>query len=145
MRIGDLSSWVVRSSNGAGYRSLFNGKDLLGWDGNPKFWSVKDGTITGQTTAENPSQGNTFLIWRLGTLEDFELHLSYRIVGGNSGIRSKQALGNWVVGGYQADFEAGKVSPGILYDEKGKGDSGEVRAKNHCGCRWKSAGYGFGW
>ena len=93
------------ASDGAGYRSLFNGKDLLGWDGNPKFWSVRDGTITGQTTAENPTQGNTFLIWRLGTVEDFELHLSYRIVGGNSGIqyRSKD-LGNWVVGGYQADY-----------------------------------------
>ena len=67
-------------------------------------------------------KGNTFLIWRLGTVEDFELHLSYRIVGGNSGIqyRSKD-LGNWVVGGYQADFEAGKVFSGILYDEKGRG------------------------
>ena len=59
------------ASDGAGYRSLFNGKDLLGWDGNPKFWSVRDGTIAGQTTAENPTQGNTFLIWRLGTVEDF--------------------------------------------------------------------------
>ncbi len=110
------------ASDGAGYRSLFNGKDLLGWDGNPKFWSVRDGTIAGQTTAENPTQGNTFLIWRLGTVEDFELHLSYRIVGGNSGIQYRSRdLGNWVVGGYQADFEAGKVYSGILYDEKGRG------------------------
>ena len=30
-----------------GFKSLFNGKDLSGWEGNPKFWSVKDGTITG--------------------------------------------------------------------------------------------------
>ena len=37
-----------------GFKSLFNGKDLTGWDGNPKLWSVKDGAITGQTTAENP-------------------------------------------------------------------------------------------
>src|SRR5439155_11288225 len=57
-----------------------------------------------------------------GTVEDFELRLSYRIVGGNSGIqyRSKD-LGNWVVGGYQADLEAGKKYTGILYEERGRG------------------------
>jgi type 1 glutamine amidotransferase len=104
------------------FRSLFNGTDLTGWEGNSKFWSVKDGAITGQTTADNPTQGNTFLIWRQGTVEDFELQLSYRMVGGNSGIqyRSKD-LGNWVVGGYQADIEAGKTYTGILYEEKGRG------------------------
>src|SRR5204862_5174687 len=33
-----------------GFESLFNGKDLTCWDGNPKLWSVRDGAITGQTT-----------------------------------------------------------------------------------------------
>ena len=105
-----------------GFKSLFNGKDLSGWDGNPKFWSVKDGVITGQTTKENPTEGNTFLIWKDGTVDDFELRLSYKIVGGNSGIqyRSKDH-GNWVVGGYQADFEAGDTYSGILYEERGRG------------------------
>jgi type 1 glutamine amidotransferase len=105
-----------------GFQSLFNGKDLSGWDGNPKFWSVKDGAITGQTTAENPLKENTFLIWRNGTVDDFELRLSYRLVGGNSGVqyRSKD-LGNWVVAGYQADMEAGKKFTGILYEERGRG------------------------
>jgi len=106
----------------AGFKSLFNGKDLSGWDGNSKFWSVKDGAITGQTTQENPTTGNTFLIWRDGTVDDFELRLQYKIVGGNSGIqyRSKD-LGNWVVGGYQGDFEAGDTYSGILYEERGRG------------------------
>src|SRR5438477_6406795 len=98
------------------FKNLFNGKDLSGWDGNPKFWSVKDGTITGQTTSDNPTQGNTFLIWREGTLDDFELRLSYKIVGGNSGIQYRsRELEKWVVGGYQADFEAGETYSGILY------------------------------
>jgi hypothetical protein len=102
--------------------SLFDGKTLEGWDGNPKFWSVKDGVITGQTTATNPTQGNTFLIWRAGTLENFQLDLEFRMVGGNSGIqyRSKD-LGNWVVGGYQADIDAGFKFIGILYEERGRG------------------------
>jgi len=120
MVLSPLALWAADGE--AEFRSLFNGKDLSGWDGNPKFWSVRDGTITGQTTPDNPTQGNTFLIWRLGTVEDFELHVSYRIVGGNSGIQYRSRdLGNWVVGGYQADFEAGKIYSGILYDEKGRG------------------------
>jgi hypothetical protein len=107
-----------------GFEALFNGKDISNWDGNPKFWSVKEGTITGQTTAENPTKGNTFLIWKGGTVADFELRLSFRIVGGNSGIQYRSKVidqANWVVGGYQADFEAGKTYSGILYEERGRG------------------------
>jgi|SRR6185503_8654887 len=107
-----------------GFKQLFNGKDLTGWEGNPALWSVKDGTITGQTTKENPTKGNTFLIYKNGDVADFELRLSYKIVGGNSGIqyRSKVAdPSNWVVGGYQGDFEAGKTYSGILYEERGRG------------------------
>ena len=104
-----------------GFKSLFNEKDLSGWDGNTKFWSVQDGAITGQATTENPTKGNTFLIWRDGIVDDFELRLSYKIIGGNSGIqyRSKD-LGDWVVGGYQGDFEAGETFSGILYEERGR-------------------------
>ena len=31
-----------------GMRRIFNGKDLSGWDGDPKLWSVKDGAIRGE-------------------------------------------------------------------------------------------------
>ena len=111
----------------AGFASAqnpFNGKDLTGWEGNPAFWSVKDGAITGQTTKENPTKGNTFLIYTNGNVEDFELRLSYKIVGGNSGIQYRSKVvnpKNWVVNGYQADFEAGKTYSGILYEEGGRG------------------------
>src|SRR6185503_10727999 len=67
-----------------GFQSIFNGKDLSGWDGNPKFWSVKEGAITGQTTADNKTPSNTFLVWRNGTLDDFELRVSFRIVPNNT-------------------------------------------------------------
>ena len=43
-----------------GEQSLFNGKDLEGWDGNPLHWSVEDGAIVGVNTKENPTKGNTF-------------------------------------------------------------------------------------
>ena len=110
-----------------GFESLFNGHDLTGWDGNPKLWSVKDGAITGQTTVENPAPGNTFLIWTNGTVADFELRCSFRLVPGdskgfaNSGVQYRSKIldpANWVVGGYQADMEAGPNYTGILYEER---------------------------
>ena len=102
--------------------SLFDGKTLKGWDGNPAFWSVKDGVISGQTTPENPTKGNTFLIWRGGKVGDFQLDLDFRIVGGNSGIQYRsREMPNWVVGGYQADFDAPGKYCGILYEERGRG------------------------
>ena len=113
-----------------GFVSLFNGKDLTGWDGNPKLWSVKDDAITGQTTAENPAKGNTFLIWTNGTVGDFELRCSFKLVPGdakgfaNSGIQYRSKVldpANWVVGGYQADMEAGATYTGILYEERMRG------------------------
>lgn len=117
-----LSPTLKAEDKNSDFKPLFNGKTLQGWDGNPEFWSVQEGVITGKTTAEKPTKGNTFLIWKDGTVGDFELKLQFRIVGGNSGIqyRSKDH-GNWVVGGYQADFEAGDTYSGILYEERGRG------------------------
>jgi len=115
---------LLLSAGFACAENLFNGKDLTGWAGNPTLWSVKDGAITGQTTKENPTKGNTFLIYTNGLVDDFELRLSYKIIGGNSGIQYRSKVinsNNWVVGGYQGDFEAGKVYSGILYEEQGRG------------------------
>lgn len=106
----------------AGFVLLFDGKTLTGWDGNPKFWSVVDGAIVGRTTPENPTRGNTFLIWRQGLLCDFELRLSWKIEGGNSGVQYRSRdYGSWVVGGYQADIDANNRYTGILYEERGRG------------------------
>lgn len=115
----------------AGMKSLFNGKDLTGWDGDPRLWSVKEGVIHGETTAENPAKGNTFIIWKDGTTKDFELRLSFRCnAANNSGIqyRSKHItdgkVGNqWVVRGYQHELRNEAQLPnvgGFIYDEGGK-------------------------
>lgn len=112
-------------------RQLFNGKDLTGWDGDPRLWSVKDGAIRGQTTAENPAQGNTFLIWKDGQTKDFELRFSFRCSAeNNSGVqyRSKHITeGNvrnpWVVRGYQHELRNERKLPnvaGFIYDEGGR-------------------------
>ena len=107
-----------------GFKKIFDGKTLKGWNGNPKFWSVKDGAMTGQTTKDNPTKGNTFIIWE-GKTSNFDLRLDYKIIGGNSGIqyRSFKADGpdEWRIGGYQADFEAGDTYSGICYGERFRG------------------------
>jgi hypothetical protein len=119
---------LTASAAEPGFTSLFNGKDLKGWDGNPKLWSVQDGAITGKTgsDADTKIKHNTFLVWTNDTVANFELRFTYRIEKGNSGVqyRSKvQSNGEFgpIVGGYQADFEAGKTYSGILYEERGRG------------------------
>ncbi len=105
--------------------TIFDGKTLEGWDGDPKFWRVEDGAITGQTTKENPTRGNTFIVWKGGEPADFELELEYKIEGGNSGIQyrsfRKSKTDPWRIGGYQADFEAGDTYSGICYGEAFRG------------------------
>ena len=97
-----------------------------------RFWSVKDGAITGQTTKDLRVKENTFLIWQDGEVADFELTCKFKIVDsdgksagfGNSGIQYRSKVvnpGYSVVAGYQADFECGKTYSGILYEEKGRG------------------------
>ena len=116
----------------AGEKEIFNGKDLSGWEGNKDLWSVQDGTITGKTPADPAAptksilKHNTFLVWKGGTVGDFELTFQYRIEKGNSGVqyRSKELpAGEFgpIISGYQADFEAGKTYSGILYEERGRG------------------------
>ena len=111
-------------------KCLFNGKDLTGWDGDPRLWSVKDGVIRGETTDENKANGNTFLICKEGDLKDFELRLSFRVsTQNNSGIqyRSKhiteKARNEWVVRGYQHEIRNSNKLPsvaGFIYEEGGK-------------------------
>ncbi len=123
------ASWVIAqslSAQEAGFKPIFNGKNLEGWDGNPQLWSVQDGAITGRTTKENPLKSNTFLVWTNGTTGDFELRCSFKLVPNNtqnfanSGIQYRSKVldaATWRMGGYQADMEAGANYTGILYEE----------------------------
>jgi hypothetical protein len=105
-----------------GFKPIFDGKTLEGWDGNPKLWRVEDGAIVGETTKENPTTGNTFLIWRGGKPADFELKAEFRLPNegfGNSGIqiRSWEEKEKWRVSGYQADMDSDNTYTGICYGE----------------------------
>lgn len=109
----------VTAVDGEGFTPIFNGKDLTGWQGEPGYWSVEDGAITGTTTAEKPLDHATYLFWRDGKPANFELRADFRFVSpdGNSGINFRsQELPKWDVKGYQADMETGTGYTGILYE-----------------------------
>ncbi|MDO7713956.1 MAG: DUF1080 domain-containing protein, partial [Pirellulales bacterium] len=94
VRANEMSVEVVAvTSEPSGMQPLFNGKDLTGWVGDSRLWSVRDGVIHGETTEKNPTSGTTFLIYKgpgdtPEEFEDFELRLSFRCnATNNSGIQ----------------------------------------------------------
>jgi hypothetical protein len=112
-----------------GFRAIFDGKTLDGWEGDPKYWRVTDGVMTGEITPSTLIKSNTFLIWRGGTPKDFELKVDYRITsGGNSGINYRSVVvpdtvtpdNRFAMRGYQCDIDGLNRYTGNNYEEKGR-------------------------
>jgi hypothetical protein len=108
-----------------GFKRIFDGKTLDGWDGDPAYWRVEDGELVGEVTPSNLLGHNSFIIWRGGKPSDFELKAEYRISElGNSGInyRSVGTRGTrWVLRGPQADIDGQNGGTGQNYEEGGRG------------------------
>jgi hypothetical protein len=120
-----------------GYVSIFDGKTLKDWDGNPKFWRVEEGAIVGESTPQNPS-GNNYIVYRGTEAKDFTLKLRIKVLGdGGSGIQYRSKTGlpwlrdipanvtanvgpvnlNWMMTGPQADFWPSRIYTGQFYSE----------------------------
>ncbi len=100
-----------------GFRPLFDGKTLNGWDGDPRLWSVRDGAISGSTEGVT-LKANSFLICKQ-PFRNFDLRAEVKLRNHNSGIQFRsEALPGWVVRGYQADMAENNWW-GSIYDEKG--------------------------
>ena len=120
-----------------GYVSIFDGRTLDGWDGNPKFWRVEDGAIVGESTPERPS-GNSYIAYRRMEAKDFTLKFEIKVEGtGGSGLQYRSRTGlpwlanisasvaafngpvnlNWMMTGPQADFWPSRVYTGQFYSE----------------------------
>ena len=116
---------ATEPDDNTGFVSIFDGKSLQGWDGDPRYWRVENGGIVGETTPANVVTQNNFLIWRGGVLKDFELKLEFRMNGTNSGIQYRSAelpdVGKWVLKGYQADMDFTQNYLGNIHDERGRG------------------------
>ncbi len=118
----------------AGFVPLFNGRDLAGWDGDPKLWKVENGVVIGTCAGPETMANNSFLIWRGGTVQDFELRATLRVIGdNNSGIqyRSRELpdIVPWVITGYQCDIHPATEHTGMTYEERGRGIFG-LNGKN---------------
>lgn len=97
--------------------SLFNGKDLAGWEGLPEFWSVKNGAITGQVTAAKPLPGNTFLVWKGGNVTDFDFTCKFKLSPDNPGRRANSGVQfrarptpGFGLKGYQGEMDDGPLA-----------------------------------
>lgn len=107
-----------------GFAAIFNGKDLEGWEGSPEYWSVRDGALTG--TADGTLKYNRFIVWKGGTVRNFELRAKVKVSpGGNSGLQyrgtERPDLGESVVTGYQCDVVPDRADyDGMLYEERGR-------------------------
>jgi hypothetical protein len=112
---------AVFGADEAGFKPLFNGKDLTGWEGRTDIFSVKDGALHAENTAANPLKKNTFLTYTAQEFGDFELRFDYRCIGGNSGMQYRsERLPDFVMKGYQADFENQNRFTGMFFEENGR-------------------------
>lgn len=106
----------------ADFKSIFDGKTLDGWEGDPVYWSVKDEAITGTITPETLLKANTFLIWQGGQPGDFELKAEFKISeSGNSGINYRSEMVEdvpFALKGYQADIDGKNNYTGQNYEER---------------------------
>jgi hypothetical protein len=112
-----------------GFSAIFDAKTLAGWEGNPAYWRVDNGSLVGEIVLSTVIKSNTFIIWRGGTPADFELKLDYRITeSGNSGINYRSAVvpdpvtpdNKFAMRGYQFDLDGRKRYDGNNYEEKGR-------------------------
>lgn len=114
-----------------GFTSIFNGKNLGGWEGDPSYWRVQNGIMIGEVTPQTLLKRNTFIVWKGGNPADFELKIEYRISSkGNSGVNYRSVAIDslpYSLKGYQADIDGkdkyGDGFPrhtGQNYEERGR-------------------------
>lgn len=106
-----------------GFVEIFDGKTLNGWQGDPVYWRVENGSLVGEVKPETILKRNTFIIWRNGITTDFELKVDYRITaGGNSGINYRSEVDDmpFALKGYQGDIDGANKYTGQNYEERGR-------------------------
>ena len=102
-----------------GFVSMFNGRDLSGWEGKPGAWRVEDGAIVGESTEQNPCAKTHYIYWRGGEPTDFIMKCQIKLVGGNSGVQFRsETRPDFDTFGYQADFDAVNQWTGSLYQHR---------------------------
>ena len=121
LRLCSLILFALSASLTAAPTSLFDGQSLTGWEGDPHWWHVENGLITGGSRTEKIPRN--FFLATTRSFQNFDLTLQLRLTGKpgtgmiNSGvqIRSVRVPESTEMSGYQVD--AGDGWWGKLYDE----------------------------
>ena len=113
--VGLVSGFAVLPLLEAAPVPMFDGKTLVGWEGNTDIWRVENGEIV----AGNPGvklPKNDFLC-TTREYGNFEMSFLYKRLGNNGGVqfRSQRVPNHHEMVGFQADFAPG--IDGFLYDE----------------------------
>lgn len=120
----EASAAVTDKPGPDGFVNLLPKNGLRGWSGDPKYWSIKDGILTG--VADGSLKMNRFITWKGSTVRNFDLRVKVKVTsGGNSGLQyrgqSRPDLGLDIVTGYQCDVVANTPQyNGMLYEERGR-------------------------
>jgi len=120
-----------------GFVSLFDGRTLAGWDGDPEVWRVENGAIVAVRPPDR-AMNNSYLVYRGLKARDFDLRLEIKATVGGSGIQYRSRTGlawtnsvpgapppnlRWMMTGPQADFWPAKTFGRDLF-------SGQVYMEN---------------
>lgn len=120
----EASAAVTVKPGPDGFQNLIQGNRMNGWTGDPKYWSVKNGVLTGKT--DGSLKMNRFITWKGSTVRNFDLRVKVKVTpGGNSGLQyrgqSRPDIDLDIVTGYQCDVVANNPNyNGMLYEERGR-------------------------
>ena len=114
-----IASSFAEAPKGEGWKALFNGKDLTGFEtrNGSANYNVEDGAIVGRTS---PGSENSFLVTR-AHYSDFELRFEVKVDDGlNSGVQIRshgRDFGHNRYYGPQIELESSPGQSGWVYGE----------------------------
>ena len=100
-----MTPYTESAPDADGFISLFNGRDLTGWNYNPQVWSVVNDAILARAPLDSRTTVH-YMAWAGGEVADFELRLSVRTTADdNSGVplRARWVQQRWFPG-YQMEM-----------------------------------------
>jgi RNA polymerase sigma factor (sigma-70 family) len=126
-----LGTFAEPPPDNDGFISLFNGRDLSGWNYNPHVWSVTNGAITARAPLDSRTTVH-YMAWAGGPVDDFELRLKVRTTGdNNSGVplRARYGQQRWMPG-YQAEIHGQRSGLFVI--------AGAGRERQLCRTGWRT-------
>jgi len=114
-----LLSLAVTYTSCAQKKSIFNGKNLDGWEiyGTEK-WYVEDGELICES---GPDKGYGYLA-TTKHYKDFELDVEFFLLAnGNSGVFIRSTIEGTKIAGWQAEVEPAGAESGGIYESYGRG------------------------